>query len=63
MIQINKESNKIKVLFQLIEEETRTNTIEKSKEIICPACKEPFLIKIENFQIKLLGYINKYKII
>ena len=62
IIQINKESNKIKVLVQLIEEETKKNTTEKSKEIICPTCKEPFLIRIENFKIKLFDCINNHEI-
>ena len=61
MSDIDKESNEIKILVQLIEdEEGKKNIIDKSKEIICPSCQEPCLISIENYKIKLFGCINNH---
>ena len=61
MSDIDKESNEIKILVQLIEdEEGKKNIIDKSKEIICPSCHEPCLISIENYKIKLFGCINNH---
>ena len=61
MSDIDKESNEIKILVQLIEDEERKkNIIDKSKEIICPSCHEPCLISIENYKIKLFGCINNH---
>ena len=61
MSNTNKESNEIKILVQLIEdEEGKKNIFDKSIEIICPSCKEPCLISIENYKIKLFGCINNH---
>ena len=52
--QINKENiNKIKILVNLINSEINKNKIIKSKNIICPKCKENIRIKIEYYKIKL----------
>ena len=56
MNEINKKNSKIRVLVFLIED----NKAIKSKEIICPKCKEPCRIKFENYQIKLYDCINNH---
>ena len=58
MNEINKRNSKIRVLVFLIEDNRRTSI--KSKEIICPKCKEPCRIKFENYQIKLYDCINNH---
>jgi len=58
MNEINKRNSKIRVLVFLIEDNRRTSI--KSKEIICPKCKEPCRIKFENYKIKLYDCINNH---
>ena len=54
MNEINKKISKIRVLVFLIEDKKANKQASiKSKEIICPKCKEPCRIKFENYQIKL----------
>ena len=52
MNDINKKEGKMNVLVNMIYQE-KENVIQESKEIICPECKEPCLIKIEDYHIKL----------
>ena len=54
--EINKKS--LKILVYEKDTEKKEQLFEKSKEIICPICQEPCLIKIENFKIKLYGCKN-----
>ena len=49
--QSNKEYKKLKILVQLIKRTTILEKFAKSKDIICPECKEPCRIKTENFKI------------
>ena len=49
--QSNKENKKLKILVQLIERTTIIEQFAKSKDIICPECKEPCRIKTDNFKI------------
>ena len=58
MNEINKRNSKIRVLVFSIEDNRRDSI--KSKEIICPKCKEPCRIKFENYQIKLYDCINNH---
>ena len=51
MNQMNKENNKLKILAQITEEEKDNEQIfVKSKDIICPICHEPCIIKTENYK-------------
>ena len=56
----DKNINKIKILVYLINEELNKNNIIKSKNIICPECKENIRIKIEDFKIKLYECKNNH---
>ena len=58
--QSNKENKKLKILVQLIERTTIIEQFAKSKDIICPECKEPCRIKTDNFKISLFGCINNH---
>ena len=51
----NDNINKISILVNLIDDEINRNNIIKSKNIICPECKENIRIKIEDYKIKLYG--------
>ena len=55
--------NKMKVLAIRKNKEDNRDIIEISKDIICSQCKEPCLIKFDDYQIKLYecpnGHINK----
>ena len=63
MSDINKQSCKIQILVHLIEQGTTlVKVIDKSKDIICPTCKELCRIKIENFKIILFDCINHHVI-
>ena len=63
MNQMNKENNKLKILAQLTEEEEikKVETFVKSKDIICPQCHEPCIIKADNYKISLFGCIKNHK--
>ena len=52
--------NRIKILANLIDEELNKNKIIKSKNIICPICKENIGIKVEDYKIKLYECKNKH---
>ena len=56
----DKNINKIKILVYLINEELNMNNITKSKNIICPECKENIRIKIEDYKIKLYECKNNH---
>ena len=62
MNDINKINKKMKILVNLLDNETNkiNNTIIKSKEIICPKCYEPCRIKFENYRIKLYECKNNH---
>ena len=52
MNQMNKENNKLKILAQITEEEKdKEQVFVKSKDIICPICHEPCIIKTENYKL------------
>ena len=58
---INKQNKNMKVLVHTIEDETPdSDIIIKSKDIICPICRESCRIKVENYKIKLFGCINQH---
>ena len=60
--QMNKENNKLKILVQLTEEENaKEQTFVKSKDIICPECHQPCIIKSNNYKLSLLGCIQNHK--
>ena len=62
MNQMNKENNKLKILVQLTEEENaKEQTFVKSKDIICPECHQPCIIKSNNYKLSLLGCIQNHK--
>ena len=52
--------NKIKILVNLISDDKNENNIIKSKNIICPECKENIRIKIEDYKIKLYKCKNNH---
>ena len=52
--------NKIKILVNLINKENNNSKFIKSKDIICPECKESIRIKIEDYKIKLYECKNKH---
>ena len=63
MSDLNKQNKKMQVLVNEIEENDRDKdqaTI-KSKDIICPNCKEPCRIKTDNYKIKLYECINGHE--
>ena len=63
MNKLNKESKKMKILVYLIEGgNTIIQATIKSKDIICPICKELCRIKIENYKMKLFGCNNNHTI-
>ena len=53
------ENNKRKILVYEMDKNTKINNIIQSKEVICPICKEKYLIKIKDYKIKLYNCINK----
>ena len=56
----NNNINKIRILVNIINEEINKNNIIKSKNIICPECKENIKIKIEDYKIKLYECKNNH---
>ena len=60
MSHLDKENKKMKILVTMIEkdDEDKVPAITKSKDIICPKCKEPCRIKTENYKTKLFECIN-----
>ena len=62
MNQMNKENNKLKILAQITEEEKdKEQVFVKSKDIICPICHEPCIIKTENYKLSLFSCIKNHK--
>ena len=66
MSNINKANKRMKVLVQFLKKDTIVDVTIKSNEIICSKCKEPCLLEIEDYKIKLYkcknNHINKIKI-
>ena len=60
--QMNDNYKKDKKIPVVVREEVQDNQLGfvKSKDIICPTCKEPCLFKIEKCQIKLFDCINNH---
>ena len=60
MNNLNKENSKMKIIVTMAvnNEENKEQVIVKSKDIICPQCKEPCRIITENYKIKLYECIN-----
>ena len=60
MSNLNKENKKMKIIVTMTDnnEKNKEQVITKSKDIICPQCKEPCRIKTENYKIKLYECIN-----
>ena len=59
---LNEDINNIKIIVNKINEENKNNNIIKSKDIICPKCKEKILIKINNYIIELYNCKNGHNI-
>ena len=60
--QKDKNSNKMNIIVNQIEEINKNNNLIKSKFIICPECKEKTFIKIEDYRIELYNCKNNHKI-
>ena len=60
MTDLDKEKKTMKVIVDISDAGKKEKVIEKSKDIICPICKESCRIKIENYKIKLFDCINKH---
>ena len=54
----------MKILVHLIDKNEEVEQTIKSKDIICPLCKEPCRIKMENYKLKLYDWnLNKIELI
>ena len=65
MTSLNKQDKKMKIIVTMIEnddDQNKEQVIVKSKDIICPQCKEPCRIITENYKIKLYECINGHNI-
>jgi hypothetical protein len=60
MSNLNKQNKKMNIIVTMIENEdpNKQQNIVKSKDIICPQCKEPCSITTEDYKIKLYECIN-----
>ena len=58
----DKNNNRMNILVEIIIKDENGNKIIKSKDIICPECKESCRIKIENYKIKLFECPNGHMI-
>ena len=60
MSNLNKQNKKLKIFVTMSvnDEQNKEEVIVKSKDIICPQCKEPCRIRIENYKIQLYECIN-----
>ena len=60
MNKLNKENKKMKIIVTMTEndDKKKQQVIIKSKDIICPQCKEPCRITTENYKLKLYECIN-----
>ena len=58
----DKKNKKMKILVTMaIQDDSNTEqVIIKSKDIICPQCKEPCRISIDNYKIKLFECVNNH---
>ena len=63
MSKIDKQNQKMRILVTSIEknDKNREQVFAKSKDIICPKCKVPCRIIIENYKIKLFECINGHE--
>ena len=59
---VDKRRNTIDIIVVKIDENIKSGYIIKSKEIICPECKENTSIDIKNYQIHLNKCKNKHKL-
>ena len=59
---LNEDINNIKIIVNKINEENKNNNIIKSKDIICPECKEKIMIKIKDYIIELYDCKNGHNI-
>ena len=64
MSNLNKENKKMKIIVTMTEnvDPNKEQVIAKSKDIICPQCKEPCRITTENSKIKLYECVNGHTI-
>ena len=64
MSNLNKENKKMKIIVTMSEndDQNKEQIIAKSKDIICPQCKEPCRITTENSKIKLFECVNGHTI-
>ena len=60
--QEDKNSNKMNIIVNEIEDSNKNTNIIKSKVIICPNCKEKSCIKIKDYKVELYDCKNKHKI-
>ena len=61
MNELNKKNKKMKVLVQVIEGgNTYIQVISQSKNVVCPKCKEPCRINLDEYHLKLFECINKH---
>ena len=60
MSNLNKQNNKMKIIVTMTvdDEQNKGQVVVKSKDIICPKCKEQCRITMENFRIRLYECIN-----
>jgi len=58
MSNLDKANKTMKVIVNMMKEDDDNKVVIKSKQIICPKCKEPCRINLENFKIKLYDCIN-----
>ena len=63
MSQLDKQNQKMRILVTSIEknDKNKEQVFVKSKNIICPKCKEPCRISTENYKIKLFECINGHE--
>jgi len=57
----DKESNKMNIIVDNSSNEIDKNKIVESKEIICPECGEPCLLKINDYKLNLLDCKNNHE--
>ena len=62
MSKLDKENKRMKILVSMTEKDdlNKEQVIIKSKDIICPQCKEPCRITIDNYKIKLFECVNNH---
>ena len=60
MSYLDKQDLKMSVLVDSLNISNQNEVRIQSNDIICPECKEPCLIKIEDYHVKLFKCINKH---